>query len=375
MVVRVCMMSGLLLTACKENYEPPVIKTNPNLLVVDGFINNSTDTTSIHLSRTRKLTDGATFSPEINAQLTLEDAGGAILYYFQETPNGIYIVPGMSLDVNRTYKLRINTVDGKHYTSDEIEVKQTPPIDSVSWERQENGLMIFINTHDSQNNTRYYRWDYTDTWEYYSKYYSSFKYENREVILRRPEEQVYTCWTTKNSTDLHLGSSARLSDDVIHRSPLRFIPANAIELSGLYSILVRQYALTKEGYEYFQNLKKITEQLGSIFDAQPSQLTGNIHSTDDATELVLGYITASTLERKRIFIKREEVVPWLYWLQCDEKFIVPLDSLENYFGNGVFVPISEYAPRGPLEGYYAGSVGCVDCTSRGGTNVKPDFWP
>ena len=369
------MVTGLLLTACKENYEPPVIKTNPNLLVVDGFINNSTDTTSIHLSRTRKLSDEVTYSPEVNAQLTLEDAGGAILYYFQEMDNGNYIVPGMTLDVNRKYKLHINTADGKNYASDEIEVKQTPPIDSISWERQENGLTIFVNTHDPQNNTRYYRWDYINTWEYYSKYASGFKYENHEVIPRRRDEDVYTCWTTKNSTDLYLGSSAKLSDDVIHRSPVRFIPVNAIELSGLYSILVRQYAITKEGYEYFQNLKKITEQLGSIFDAQPSQLTGNIHLTGDLTEPVLGFVTASSVDQKRIFIKNTEVAPWSYRLQCDDRFVVPLDSLENYFGNGVYIPTTEYAPRGSIEGYYAGANSCVDCTTHGGTNVKPGFWP
>jgi len=369
------MVTGLLLTACKENYEPPVIKTNPYLLVVDGFINNSADTTSIYLSRTRKLSDGATNSPEIHAQLTLEDASGAILYYFQEKDNGNYIVPGISLDVNRTYKLRINTADGKHYASDEIQVKQTPPIDSVSWERQDNGLTIFVNTHDPQNNTRYYRWEYTNTWEYYSRYYSGFKYENHDVIPRRPDEDVYKCWTTRNSTDLQLGSSAKLSEDVIHKSPIRFIPVNAIELSGIYSILVRQYAITKEGYEYFQNLKKITEQLGSIFDAQPSQLTGNIHLTDDPTEPVLGFVTASSVEIKRIFIRHEEVVPWYYALQCEDPFIVPLDSLEDYFGTGVYIPTSQYSPRGIIEGYYAGTDGCVDCTSHGGTNVKPDFWP
>ena len=371
----VFVLTGMLLTACKENYEPPVIKTNVNLLVVDGFLNNSTDTTSIRLSRTRKLSDGTSNAAELHAQITVEDASGTPLYYFQEMNNGAYIVPGMNLDIGRIYRLHINTADGKQYTSDEIAIRQTPSIDSISWERQEDGVTIFVNTHDPLNNTRYYRWDYTETWEYYSKYVSGFKYENHEVIPRRTDEDIFTCWTTKNSTDLFLGSSAKLSEDIIHKSPLRFIPVNAVEISGKYSILVRQYAITKEGYEYFQNLKKITEQLGSIFDAQPSQLTGNIHSSDDPTEPVLGFVTASSVDTKRIFIKNGEVLPWQYRLQCDDKFIVPLDSLEHYFGAGVYVPTTEYAPRGAIEGYYAGSAGCVDCRTHGGKNIKPDFWP
>jgi Domain of unknown function (DUF4249) len=369
------MLAVLLLTACKENYEPPVVKTNLNLLVVDGFLNNSSDTTTIRLSRTRKLADGIANSAETNSQIMIEDAAGTVLYYFQEINNGNYIVPGMNLDINKKYKLRINTTDGKQYASDEIEVKPTPLIDSISWQRQNNGVMIFVNTHDAQNNTKYYRWEYTDTWEYHSAFYSFYKYENNTVVPRDQYDDVYHCWTTKNSTELLLGSSAKLSQDVIHMLPIRFISVNSIELSVKYSTLVKQYAITKEGYEYFQNLKKITEQLGSIFDAQPSQLTGNIHAVGDMAEPVLGFVTASSLNTKRIFIDHFDVLPWDYQAHCEEKIIVPLDSLKEFFGNGVYIPITQYSPGGLLKGYYGGTSNCVDCTLEGGINKKPDFWP
>jgi Domain of unknown function (DUF4249) len=235
--------------------------------------------------------------------------------------------------------------------------------------------MIFVNTHDAQNNTKYYRWEYTDTWAYHSGYYSFYKYENNTVVPRDQFDDIYHCWTTKNSTDLLLGSSAKLSEDVIHRAPIRLIAANSIELSVKYSTLVKQYAITKEGYEYFQNLKKITEQLGSIFDAQPSQLTGNIHAVGDPAEPVLGFVMASSLNTKRIFIDHLDVLPWNYQAHCEEKIIVPLDSLKEFFGNGVYIPITQYSPGGLVKGYYGGTSNCVDCTLAGGVNKKPDFWP
>ncbi len=34
---------------CREYYEPPVLKNNPRLLVVDGFLNSSPDSTYIKL--------------------------------------------------------------------------------------------------------------------------------------------------------------------------------------------------------------------------------------------------------------------------------------------------------------------------------------
>jgi hypothetical protein len=51
---------------------------------------------------------------------------------------------------------------------------------------------------------------------------------------------------------------------------------------------VYQYALTKDQYDYWTELKKNSEQLGTLFDAQPSQLNSNIHSME-IHRLVLGY--------------------------------------------------------------------------------------
>jgi hypothetical protein len=47
-------------------------------------------------------------------------------------------------------------------------------------------------------------------------------------------------------------------------------------ISSRYSTLVRQFAISPNTYNYWQNLKN-TEQLGTLFDAQPSQLVGNAH--------------------------------------------------------------------------------------------------
>ena len=43
---------------CKQTYDPPAIKNNPNLLVVDGLINgNPGGTTTFQLPRTQTLSD------------------------------------------------------------------------------------------------------------------------------------------------------------------------------------------------------------------------------------------------------------------------------------------------------------------------------
>jgi hypothetical protein len=65
-----------------------------------------------------------------------------------------------------------------------------------------------------------------------------------------------------------------LAQDVIYLQPLVLIPAGAQQLSVEYSIFVRQYALTKEGYDLLTMMQSNTESLGTIFDPQPSSLKG-----------------------------------------------------------------------------------------------------
>lgn len=370
-----CLFLALLLISCKEKYEPPIITSNLDYLVVDGFLNNSADTTTLRLSRTKKLSDGIDYTGESDALIQLEDGNGHVIHTFQQSGNGYYFVPGMSLDLNSKYRLKINTVNGKQYVSDEITVKDTPPIDSISWQKEPRELIISVNTHDPQNNTRYYRWEYEETWEYHSAYFSVIKWENG-IVARQPEEWVFACWQSQPSTNLLLGSTAKLATDNIYHEPIRRIPNNAVELSVKYSIFVRQFALTKQAYEYLDNLKKITEMTGSFFDAQPSQLIGNIHCVNNASELVIGYVTASTAQTQRVFIDNSQVRPWDFNLGCDPKFEVPPDSIRFYFGSGAYIPVEQY--RDPRTGatITSGSTPrCADCLTRGGINVKPAFWP
>jgi hypothetical protein len=370
----------LAIASCKEKYQPDIKGGNPEYLVVDGFLNNSNDSTYIRLSLTRRTDSNLLNTGVNNAQLTIEDKTGNTYYNFSElNQDGTYTLPGINLDANKTYKLRIKTAAGKEYLSDEIIVQETPPIDSISWKKADKGVTIYANTHDPRNNTRYYRWEYTDTWKYHADYISRLMYDTAypglgQLTGRPDSDFFYTCWQTRRSFDMLLASTAKLSDDILSQFPLRFISLNSIELSEKYSILVREYALTRPAFEYFQNLKKNTEQTGSIFDAQPSELNGNIHSISDKSEVVLGFITACGMNTKRIFISNEEVAPWIWGPSCG-RFLVPknADSIELYFGHLGYIPTEPYnsSVRSPI---WAALPECVDCRLYGGVNQKPDFW-
>lgn len=309
MIYIVLIICVLAISACKKPYDPPIVTANNNFLVVEGLINSGQDSTFIKLSRTVKLSSTAAPKPELEAVVSVESDQN-IVYPLQEAGGGLYSSAALNLSSTSKYRLRIKTSDNREYLSDLVEAKETPDIDSISYTVQNNGIQFYANAHDPKNNTRYYRWDFDESWKYVSFYQSFWKildgYPAYRLQYNGPDD-VYDCYYTDQSHQILLGSSAKLGQDVIAAAPINFVEANSGKISFVYSVMLRQYALTPDAFAYWQNLKKNTEQLGSIFDAQPSSLRCNIHCISNPAEAVLGYISASSVKAKRILIDHNKI--------------------------------------------------------------------
>ncbi len=269
----------LTLLCCKKPYNPPAVAINPNYLVVEGAINTGPDSTIIKLSRTVKLSSANVANPELHALVTVVSSTNAS-YPLTETGKGYYRTAGLNLSAANTYSLKIVTSNGKVYQSDFLAEKNSPPIDSVNYTVQNNQVNINVNAHDPANKTIYYRWDYVETYIIHSYFDTDLKLQTvpfDTVVIITPPNQIFVCWPSDTSSTVLLGSTAKLKQDVISQSTIASIPLDSYKFSFRYSILVKQYALTADAYNYWRILKTNTEQLGTIFDAQPSELPGNIH--------------------------------------------------------------------------------------------------
>jgi Domain of unknown function (DUF4249) len=374
--------SVMLLTDCTDPYDPPVVSTNHSYLVVEGFINNGADSTVFTLSHTYPISDSAEAVPELGAKLTVEGTDNSV-YPLGETGNGNY---GAALSLNNAvqYRLHIVTQAAKQYRSAFVPLKTSPPIDSINWALTGGGLQIYANTHDPAAASTYYLWNYSETWEYHSIYFSEETYLSKlDTVIYNPNDSVYICWSSDQSTNILLGSSASLAHDVIYEAPLVLIPLNSWEIGVEYSIQVKQYVLTPDGYNFWLNMQKNTEQIGSIFSPQPSEIGGNIHNIADSTEQVIGFVSAGTLQKQRIFITPSQIPNWVveeYSNSCFTKSIPgEKDSLTFYLSGrstSRFVP-TYMDPSDPLPPYryFIAADYCVDCTLIGGVNQKPSFWP
>lgn len=381
----------LLFGSCKKPYVPAVITSGSSLLVVEGSINAGADSTMIRLTHTIPLSSptGTQSPPELNASITVESDANAI-YPLIEIGNGYYGAAGLNLSSTNKYKLKIVTAGNKIYESDFVAVKNSPPIDSISYQVETNSLRINVTTHDPSNGTRYYRWDYNETWIIHSRYESMLKlitYPVDSIVMRPASEQIYTCWQSGVSSDIVLGSTAKISNDILINYPVTIIPSTSEKLGVRYSILVKQHAMTSDAFNYYQELRKNTESLGTIFDPQPSSLTGNIHCITNPSEQVIGYITAGSVSQVRIFVSARQLpananwIPNLPQFNCD--FETPVYhptpkypySVKEYLYTGILIPLQPLQAPGAAHpsGYTGATPICVDCTLRG-SNRPPAFW-
>lgn len=370
------LITFLLLVHCKKPYEPPVITAANRILVVDGVINTgSNSVTSINLNRTRNLNDSLSGGiPELGAKINIVAADGTAYPLKDTAGTGIYTSAVLSLDNARQYKLTITTAEGRSYASDLVPVRPTPPMDSV-WYEQPGDLTFYVNTHDPSGNTRYYRWDYLETWEHDAQLQTVWGVKNGMIFQVDSNTQHSQCWTTRLSPDIHLGSSSRLNADVIERAPLTVIPNGDSRLDNKYSILIRQYALTVDAYNYWSLIQKTSERVGTLFDLQPTQLTGNIHSLTSPGEPVIGYISACSISQQRLFLFNTDLQNWAHnsvIYSCDSTQIPvnPTDYRIYTFPDTLFAPWY-FISNGPLV---LASKQCLDCTLFGGSNKKPSYW-
>ncbi len=403
------MLLLLLAFSCKDPYLPNVIAGNRNYLVVEGVINVTPGAiTRIRLTRTTNVGDTAPVAAEKNAVVTVEQDG--TIYRLTEADSGYYQTSSLHL-AGTSCRLNIQTQKNEQYQSDDIPVKITPPIDTITFAPKDGGVQLYVTSHDALANTRYYRWEYEETWEYHPPYESSVIYDwfKKTLQYRTPAEHdsLYRCYESQSSNTIEVASSETLDKDIIYNYPIAYIPPASVKLSVLYCLNVRQYALSKAAYNYFLNLKKSTQNPGDVFGPLPGELKGNIHSLTHKDEVVIGYVTASSITELRGFVSRDRNFPgWKYAFDYS-KFLqnaIKVEGVDTVLSEQSIYYLEKRSPcpllpdASPCPSLYgaccshaipvqitgdalrtlsyAYDTTCIDCIFWGkGGRKKPDYWP
>jgi hypothetical protein len=369
-------VAGLGIFGCVEPYAPPEITDAPHLLVIDGFFNATAGQVTVKLSRTISLTDNNEPPKETNAIVQLEDEDGGTMSLTEVLP-GEYVLGGLTANAELKYRLRINTTTGE-YLSNFVPVKVTPAIERVKYDTLKNEMEVSVTTSDPTGESDFYRWTFSETFQYIVPYQSTWILDNRSARQRESDEYIYRCWRTDKSHSILVATSSGFSEDRITDFLLTKVPRSSMKIMEYYSIEVQQQALTAEGFAYWEGLYNTTENVGGLFDPLPGQINGNFFNVSDPNEVVVGFFSAATVSKKRLFIDVRYDLPENY--STYRHPLCVLDSISTAdvpsLNPRTLLYGAIYAQGMPvIIGYTTGEPMCLDCKVHGGVTTKPEFWP
>ncbi len=371
----------LLLSACIKTYEPVIDSSDSNKYVVSGRVTDQEGWQEVEVSLSSPM-DSALYKPVSGCFGIIRSDNGKG-FPLQEYKDGHYrtwvsqsdLVPGAS------YRVEIQTPDGQQIESGYEMMPPGAPLGSVYYAVKEiptptpgltNTVMQFYVDLDANGNySPYYKWEVEETWEYHAAHPLEYYYDGTFHEVKPPDYTNKVCWITVPAKNVFTLSTKNVAQGIYKQYPLHYIDGRSSSRLGImYSILVKQFAMSEGSYNYWEQLRINSNEQGGLYEKQPNAIKGNVHNLTKPENDVLGYFFAATVNSRRYFYQNVEGIDLTFYNYCTE------DNLGKFGWKEFFT--WEY----PIF-YYFNEVGllkilnaeCIDCRRLGGTIEKPEFWP
>ena len=378
----------LTLSSCIKPFSPKIKSSEINKYVVSGQVTAGAQTQTVSISMSSSI-GNPTYKPVTGCKVTIQDNEhhdfrmvdlGNGEYSTMVAPQ--YLVPG------HVFKVNIVTPSGDNIVSNYDTINRVPPVDSINYRLKEiknpvsgefeQGLQFYIDLKGNNADSRYYRWNIYETWEYHAMYPVEYYYDSTLKFHRiyPPDSSRFTCWDTRKIPKVFTLSTANLSQNKYSDLPLQYVNNTTPKLANGYSMLVEQIALSKAAYNYWYQMRTNNSQEGGLYVTQPVSIRGNLRDITHPNNEVLGFFSAVSASYKRIFISKVEGLTMNYEIPCSQKLLSEMPPLRS-------LPKIDF----PLNVRYAYSVKdkkvewfyiapeCVNCLLMGGDTIKPSFWP
>ena len=381
------LLTLLALASCVEEFKisKTVLEKYDSELVIQGRI-LSDGNSVIYISTTSSFGDKDGKSKSIrNAKVCIIGQNGYesdIAQYNSQKEQ--YVINTGNLEPNTRYAVKV-VWDGETYQSEFQELQTSPEIDEVTYKERSDGISIHVSTHDAEDGRRAYMWTYEEDWEFHA----DIDFVNTAIVRVLYNKNIYPvngnnnpyyyCWGHQKSGNIYIYSTDNLKENAVKEHELYRIPIDDIRIQYIYSVLVKQWSLNDEAYNYFKTLKLYTENTGGLFAPLPAEIDGNVKCVSNPDIKVRGYVLAATVVEKRIFIYEKdfnhirteyENCMWLTpggykgW----EK------SWQDNMDAGRAIIFTETGKIDETARYYHKE--CFDCReTKGSTKKRPDFWP
>ena len=366
-------------SACIKPFEPEIDSSEINKYVVSGCVTDSVGWQTVEVSFSSPV-GAPEYIPVQFCQVAIQDDKGHEFQLVEFLPGKYRVwMDDENLNPGTAYRVVLTTPKGDYLVSVYDTMPKGPRVDSVYYKVQDepttdpavsNRIMQFYADLDARGDySDYYKWEVTETWEFNAAHPVEYYYDGTHHTVKPPDYTNFTCWAIKEVKNVFTVSVNNLSEKRYLLYPLHKIDGYTARLGIMYSILVKQQALSQAAYNYWEQLRKNNNDQGGLYEKQPVAVKGNVENSIHPEQIVLGYFYAASQSNRRYFYTEVEGIELKFDNFC---FQEPL-----YVGG-----FSNYAPQEyPVYYYYyLGSVRvimheCVDCRLLGGTTTKPDYWP
>jgi hypothetical protein len=283
--------------------------------------------------------------------------------------------------VGRSYHLEVISAGGKIYQSEPQILLPPVGIDTVYHEivtRQEAGLdydlygyEFYVDTKPASEEDHYFKWDLEATYHYQSSYTIRWYFDGILHWFHGPDS-LYNCWKSYKVGSIFVAGTHTLSEPVIKKFPFHFVSTENRELSVRYSLFVKQQSISRNSFEYWEEVGKQNGGDPALYTTQPHFIRGNVSNVSDPGELVVGYFMVSSVDNRRIFVDRPPHWVPMRYTECT----LTEADFERYGQMGMMDPVLYplYAIETPGGRRALPHQDCVDCRRKGGTISKPGFW-
>lgn len=375
-----CLLIALA-SSCIKQYYPELDSQSLNKYVVSGRITNQPGWQEVTISRSSSV-DNPELIPVSGCKVNIIDSDGGS-FSLNETSEGAYRIwlEQGQVAIGKSYRLDMYTPDSMHIVSEFDKMMDGPIQDSVYYAIEEipgdenlakkYGVRFYIDLNAEGYDSRFYKWEIMETWEYKSAHPAEYYYDGRWHTISPPDYSRNICWATIPVKEIYTLSTSNLVRNEYKHLPLHLIDGySSTRLGILYSMMVKQYALTESAYNYWDRLRANSSGQGGLYDKQPVLLKGNLHNVTFPEMEVLGFFYSASESGKRYFYKDIPGITLEFSNKCIESNL-PIRGWTDLliFGEPIYYYFNEQGVLRIL------SFECVDCRRMGGSLQKPEFWP
>ena len=356
-------LSLFVLTACVEPVVPAYDYAT-GFVLVEGDIIAGAEGSGVRLQRSVLSFGSYRLDPISDALVFCVAQDGAETEWISSSEPGYYSPPtGFVARPGATYFLRIQLTSGELIESRPETIPSPGDFEDLrvsfaqeayysdSRDRFAPAFTLLVDTRDPDAGDNFYRYTHR-TWSQNPICLTCRNSVYRNGICietpasRRVARYDYLC--SEPCWVISTGSSFRLSSDELNPdAATEALPVARIDYIGSGKILaeVRQHAITRRAFQYYEVLQTLTEGSSGLNAPLPAPLYGNLLDVSELETTVLGFVGGSSVVARRLLWNRDTT-------DGEPLFLPPQPVLE---------PVDPTPPT-------------VPCDGPNRTTVEPEGW-